>query len=99
MRVAELQLISCLLLIQHAVQAGQVTEIYPGKEVRREIIDQSADTRSVVKFIGIQSGLTSFRFTHVEDRILTEVPIFEKVKIRRERGKRERSRRPDDCPR
>ena len=64
----------------------QITEIYPGSLINRELIAVHSNPFIVVTFIGTMNGQLAFEFEEFDRRVFEERAIYEKLKVVRQKG-------------
>ena len=71
--------------VYHNSYGGQVTEIYPGSLLKKELTAIHSNPFIKVRFWGILDGELAFEFKEFDRLIFEEKPIFEKLKVVREK--------------
>ena len=72
-------------LFSSRIHGEQITEIYPGSLIKRELVAVHSNPFVVVSFFGILDGRLSFAFKAFDRRVFEETPVYEKLKVVRER--------------
>ena len=64
----------------------QITEIYRGSLIKRELIEVNSNPFITVSFLGTLDGQLAFIFKEFDRLVFHEKPIYEKLKVVREKG-------------
>ncbi len=79
-------LATVILCMVADVTAETMVQIYPGKLLRTERLSSEQSRYLEAKFIGIRDNNLAFEILEFERVLITELPIYEKVKVTRQRN-------------